>query len=118
MSLVLLLGASPPPGPGLLVVAARAAVVRFVDPAPAEASGYRVVSVSNGGDAGPGVPAGDRLTADRQAGTITRQPLWPPKPKELDSVGPGSQGRGPPVTTSRWTSGSSSLSPAVGGISR
>ncbi len=34
----------------------------------------------------------DRLTAGiSRPGTRTRQPLWPPKPKELESTGPGCQ---------------------------
>src|SRR5688572_12890800 len=43
-------------------------------------------------------------------------PLWPPKPKLFDSVGPGSHGRGSPVTTSMCMSASSTLVLAVGGI--
>src|SRR5579884_1057133 len=49
-------------------------------------------------------------------GEITRQPLWPPKPKELERVGPGRHGRDSPITTSRWMSGSRSVRPAVGGM--
>ncbi len=34
------------------------------------------------------------------AGMSTREPLWPPKPKEFETTGPGSQSLGPPMTTS------------------
>ena len=44
------------------------------------------------------------------------EPLWPPKPKLLDIVGPGSQSRASPVTTSMPRS--TTLVFAVGGIRR
>ena len=44
-------------------------------------------------------------------------PLWPPKPKLLDSVGPGVQGRASPRTRSiSGSSGSTAVVTAVGGI--
>ena len=43
-----------------------------------------------------------------QAGAITRVPLWPPKPKELEMDGPGVQGSGWPVTTRMGASSGSS----------
>src|SRR5262245_53113150 len=51
-----------------------------------------------------------------QAGLMITLPLWPPKPKLLEIVGPGSHGRGPPMTTSMPRSTSTVL--AVGGIWR
>ena len=41
-------------------------------------------------------------------GSSTRQPLWPPKPKEFDSTAAGSQGRGSPCTIRMEISGSGS----------
>ena len=41
-------------------------------------------------------------------GSSTRQPLWPPKPKELESTAEGSQARGSPWTTWIVISGSGS----------
>ena len=45
------------------------------------------------------------------------EPLWPPKPKLFDIVGPGVHGRGAPRTRSILRAGSSSVVPAVGGMS-
>ena len=45
-------------------------------------------------------------------------PLWPPKPKLFESVGPGSHGRASPMTRSVVISGSTSVVPAVGGMRR
>src|SRR5579864_7687637 len=54
------------------------------------------------------------VTGDRRSdrtypgGMITRQPLCPPNPNEFDTIGPGSQGRGAPATTSTKTPASAS----------
>lgn len=47
------------------------------------------------------------------------EPLWPPKPKLFDIVGAGSHSRGSPRTKSTGgKSGSSAVTPSVGGIER
>lgn len=46
------------------------------------------------------------------------EPLWPPKPKLFDIVGPGSHARPDPVTRSIGNSGSTLVVFAVGGIMR
>ena len=62
--------------------------------------------------------AGEPRSSD-QAGARTSEPLWPPKPKLFEMVGPGSQARGSPITRSIWgSSGSTSVVIAVGGIRR
>ena len=54
----------------------------------------------------PAGPVEGPPVAGGQAGEMTRQPLWPPNPKELERIGPGSHGRAAPATMSRWISGS------------
>src|SRR2546429_4020871 len=54
--------------------------------------------------------------AQSSGGARTRQPLWPPKPNELEITGPGCQGRGAPRTRSRPMAGSGVVTPKVGGI--
>ena len=57
----------------------------------------------------PGGSGGGDLTGWVQAGgSRTRQPLWPPKPKELERTAAGSQGRGSPCTILIVISGSGS----------
>ncbi len=45
------------------------------------------------------------------------EPLWPPKPRLFDIAGPGVQGRAAPITRSISMPSSSTVVPAVGGIS-
>ena len=52
--------------------------------------------------------SGDLIGWVQPGGSRTRQPLWPPKPNELESTGLGSQGRGLPCTTWIVISGSGS----------
>ena len=56
------------------------------------------------------------LACVRRGSGASAEPLWPPKPKLLDIVGPGSQSRASPVTTSMPRS--TTLVFAVGGIWR
>ena len=61
-------------------------------------------------------PSGDGNLGWSQVGARITEPLWPPKPKLLEIVGPGSHSRGSPLTTSIPTS--TTLVFAVGGIRR
>ena len=56
------------------------------------------------------------VESDATPGRGSREPLWPPKPKLLEIVGPGSHSRGSPLTTSMPRS--TTLVLAVGGIRR
>ena len=58
----------------------------------------------------------DGSPTELTAGARITEPLWPPKPKLLEIVGPGSHSRGSPLTTSMPTS--TTLVFAVGGIRR
>ena len=44
-------------------------------------------------------------------------PLWPPKPKEFERITSTLAERGSPITTSKAISGSTTVVPAVGGMS-